>query len=41
MRREIKPPQRNTYVELVAYTLSVVENIENKESHTYHEDITS
>ena len=41
MRRQIKPPQRYAYVDLVTYALSVAENIENEEPQTYHEVITS
>ena len=29
MRRQIKPPQRYAYVDLVTYALSVAESIEN------------
>ena len=40
-RRQIKQPQRNAYVDLVAYALNVAESIEREEPQTYHEVITS
>ena len=40
-RRQIKPPQRYAYVDLVTYALSVAESIENGWPHTYHKAITS
>ena len=41
MRKHIKPLQRYAYANLVSCALSMVESIENKEPHTYHEAITN
>ena len=39
--RQIKPPQRYSYVDSVAYAFSVAKNIEKEEPQTYHETITN
>lgn len=39
--RQIRPPKRYSYADLVVYALSVAEDIEVHESCTYHEVITS
>ncbi|KAK3011603.1 hypothetical protein RJ639_011010 [Escallonia herrerae] len=40
-RREIRPPQKYVYADMVAYALSVVESIEVEEPVTYKEAIKS
>lgn len=39
--RQIRPPKRYGYINLVAYALSVAEDIEVQELCTYHEAITN
>lgn len=39
--RQIRPPERYDYANLVVYALSVAEDIEVHEPWTYHEAITS
>jgi hypothetical protein len=40
-RRQIRPPQRYGYVDLVAYALTVAEDTVVQESSTYSEAVTS
>ena len=40
-RRQIRPPKRYSYVDMVAYALSVAESIEIPEPFTYNEAISS
>ena len=40
MRRQIKPPQRYAYANLVTYAISVQESIQRDRPQTYHEAIT-
>ena len=40
-RRQIRPPKRYAYVDMVAYALSVTESIEIPEPCTYNEAISS
>ena len=40
-RRQIRPPKKYGYANLVSYALSIAENIEVEEPSTYKEAITS
>jgi len=40
-RRQIRPPKRDAYADMIAYALSVAESIELPESSTYSEAISS